>query len=204
MGQCRGRTKSGKRCRKIASKKSHYCATHRSGNERSTILPMIVGSLFGNVVFPGLGGVIIGGATGAFIGKKNQENSMSNPKVFVSFDYDHDETLKTFLIGQSKLPDSPFEISDWSIKEHITGDWKAKARTRIKRSDIVVIICGVHTNTATGVSAELRIAQEEQKPYFLLNGYKDKICKKPNSAKSSDSIYKWTWSNLKVLIGGKR
>ncbi len=166
--------------------------------------PTVAGSLLGNAVLPGLGGIIVGGATGAFIGKKIKENSMSNPKVFVSFDYDYDETLKTFLIGQSKLPDSPFEISDWSIKEHISGDWKAKARTRIKRSDIVVIICGMHTNTAAGVSAELTIAQEERKPYFLLNGYKDKTCKKPNSAKAGDSIYKWTWPNLKSLIGGAR
>ena len=32
---------------------------------------------------------------------------MAKTKVFVSFDYDHDETLKEFLVGQSKLKDSP-------------------------------------------------------------------------------------------------
>ncbi len=41
-------------------------------------------------------------------------------KVFISFDYDHDETLKTFLVGQAKHTDSPFELSDWSIKEPLT------------------------------------------------------------------------------------
>ena len=30
-------------------------------------------------------------------------------RVFVSFDYDYDKTLKDFLIGQAKNPDSPFE-----------------------------------------------------------------------------------------------
>lgn len=204
MGQCRGRTKSGDRCKKVASKDGHYCAIHRGENEKSIMWPTIAGTILGNVIAPGLGGIIVGGATGAYVGEKIKENSMSNPKVFISFDYDHDETLKTFLIGQSKLADSPFEISDWSIKEHITGDWKAKATTRIKRSDIVVVICGTHTNTAAGVSAELSIAQEVGKPYFLLKGYKDKVCIKPKSAKSSDSIYKWTWPNLKLLIGGSR
>lgn len=38
---------------------------------------------------------------------------MAKTKVFISFDYDHDETLKEFLVGQSKLPDSPFELADW-------------------------------------------------------------------------------------------
>lgn len=129
---------------------------------------------------------------------------MSKKRVFISFDYDHDETLKTFLVGQAKLADSPFELADWSIKEPISGDWKAKARKRIKSVDIVAVICGHHTDTATGVSAELAIAQEEKTPYFLLKGYADTDCKKPKTAINTDKMYKWTWDNLKILIGGGR
>ena len=129
---------------------------------------------------------------------------MAKKRVFISFDYDHDEILKTFLVGQSKHEDSPFELTDWSIKEPITGDWKAKARTRIKSVDVVAVICGQHTDTATGVNAELTIAQEEKVPYFLLAGYADKTCVKPKAAKSTDKLYKWTWENLKTLIGGGR
>ncbi|HWO31738.1 MAG TPA: hypothetical protein VNO32_23330 [Candidatus Acidoferrum sp.] len=65
---------------------------------------------------------------------------MARTKVFVSFDYDHDETLKEFLVGQSKLKDSPFDLADWSIKEPQTGDWKEKARKRIKGADVVAVI----------------------------------------------------------------
>lgn len=129
---------------------------------------------------------------------------MAKSKVFTSFDYDHDEDLRTMLVGQSKNPDSPFEMADWSVKEPMTGDWKAKVKTRIKKVDQVIVMCGEHTDTATGVSAELSIAQEEKIPYFLLKGRKDKTCKKPKSAKSSDKIYNWTWDNLKILIGGGR
>ena len=129
---------------------------------------------------------------------------MSKKRTFVSFDYDHDVNLKNLLVGQAKNEDSPFEITDMSIKETITEDWKKKARTRIKGCDVVVVICGEHTNTATGVSAELKIAQEEGVSYFLLKGYSDKTCVKPNAAKSDDKIYDWTWDNLKKLIGGAR
>lgn len=129
---------------------------------------------------------------------------MAKKRVFISFDYDHDETLKNFLIGQAKLPDSPFELADWSIKEHMTGNWKEKARTRIRSVDTVVVLCGLNTNTAAGVSAELTIAREEKIPYFLLGGYKDKTNVKPTSALSTDKIYNWTWDNLKILIGGGR
>ena len=129
---------------------------------------------------------------------------MAKKRVFISFDFDHDEDLRNLLVGQSKNPDSPFEMSDRSVKEVMTGNWKEKIRTRIRNVDIVAVICGEYTDTATGVSAELSIAQEEKKLYFLIWGRTNKTCKKPKSAKDSDKIYNWTWDNLKALIGGTR
>lgn len=129
---------------------------------------------------------------------------MAKTRVFISFDFDHDEDLRNLVVGQSKNPDSPFELSDWSVKEPMTGDWKAKVRTRIRSVDQVMVICGQYTHTATGVATELQIAGEERKPYFLLWGRADKTCTKPTSATPDDKIYKWTWENLKQLIGGAR
>ncbi len=121
----------------------------------------------------------------------------------MSFDYDNDQFLKTGLIAQAKNSDSPFEISDWSIKE-ASSDWRQKARMRIRNSEIVIVMCGKNTHTATGVSVELKMAQEENKPFFLLAGYRDGGNKKPSFARSSDKIYNWSWPNLKALIHGNR
>ena len=129
---------------------------------------------------------------------------MAKVRAFISFDFDHDEDLRNLLVGQSKNEDSPFEIADWSVKESLTGDWKEKVRNRVKRVNQVIVMCGQYTDTATGVNIELKITQEEKKPYFLLWGRSDKQCKKPNSAKATDKIYKWTWDNLKDLTGGAR
>lgn len=125
--------------------------------------------------------------------------------VFISFDYDHDDDLKTLLVGQAANEDSPFWIADWSIKE-ASSDWKDKARTRIKRVDQVIVICGKETDTATGVDAEIEIARQEEKPYFLLAGRADGGNTKPKAALELklDKLYKWTWDNLKNLIGGSR
>lgn len=128
---------------------------------------------------------------------------MAKVPVFISFDYDHDATLKEFIVGQAKHEDSPFEIVDHSIKE-ASVDWKDKARSRIKRADQVIVLCGKHTDTATGVNVEIAIAREEKTPYFLLAGYSDGGNKKPTSALSTDKMYKWTWDNLKTLIAGGR
>jgi hypothetical protein len=132
------------------------------------------------------------------------KTSSNKTRVFISFDFDHDEDLKNLLVGQAKNDDSPFEITDMSVKEELSGDWKEKVKTRIKSVDQVIIICGEYTDTATGVSAEVEIAQEEEIPYFLLWGRSDEDCVRPNAAKDEDKIYKWTWDNLKSLLDGNR
>lgn len=129
---------------------------------------------------------------------------MAKKRVFISFDYDHDEGAKIMLAGQAKHPDSPFDFTDASIKEPLTGDWQAKVRRRMDNIDLVIVLCGESTHTARGVAAELAIAKEKSKPYFLLAAYSDKTCTKPTTATESDKVYTWTWENLKKLIGGAR
>ncbi len=129
---------------------------------------------------------------------------MAKKRVFISFDIDHDELTKQALAAQADLADSPFDFKDASVKEHLTGDWKEKVKRRMDNIDVVVVLCGTQTHTASGVAAEVTIAQEKDMDYFLLAAHKDKTCKKPTSAKSSDTVYKWTWPNLKKLIGGAR
>ncbi|MBP3367702.1 MAG: hypothetical protein J6K96_12070 [Treponema sp.] len=125
-------------------------------------------------------------------------------RTFISFDYDHDHDIKECLVGQARNPDSPFEITDMSIKEPISYNWKENARRRIKSCDVVVVLCGEYTDTASGVTAELTIAQEEGIPYFLLRGRSGKTCAWPHHIYSSDKMYDWTWDNLKLLFRGAR
>lgn len=128
---------------------------------------------------------------------------MAKTPVFISFDYDNDSDLKVLLVGQAKLPDSPFEIEDWSVK-NASPLWKEDARRRICQVKQVIVLCGLYTGSATGINAEISIAREEKKPYFLLAGRASGVNKKPSAALSSDKLYTWTWDNLKKLIGGAR
>ena len=45
-----------------------------------------------------------------------------------------------------------------SQRRSASADWKEKARSRIKGCQVVAVICGEHTDKATGVSIEIRIA----------------------------------------------
>ncbi len=84
---------------------------------------------------------------------------MKRTRVFVSFDFDNDQDLKILFCGQAKHPDTPFDIADVSVKQELLGDWKAKAREKIRSAEQIVVICGERTNKASGVAAELKITQ---------------------------------------------
>jgi len=141
---------------------------------------------------------------GNLSGGQQRSKTMAKTRLFISFDYDHDEDLRNLLAGQAKHPDTPFDIYDRSIKEPLSGDWKEKFRRRLSNVDEMVVICGEYTHLASGVAQEVRIAQEEGKPYFLLHGRSGRTCMKPGTARATDKVYNWTWDNLKALISGQR
>ena len=54
--------------------------------------------------------------------------------------------------------------------------------------------------SAKGVDKELQLAKEERKRYYLLNAYNDSFARRPSSASPYETIYDWTWNNLKYLL----
>ena len=125
---------------------------------------------------------------------------MARKRVFISFDYDNDRNLPGNLVAQAEKPESPFAISDLSVKHSIDGRWQREARKRIRKSDLVIVICGQHTHQATGVEAELTITREVDKPYFLLRGRRRKTCIRPKNASREDKIHPWKWATLQKLF----
>ena len=119
---------------------------------------------------------------------------MAKPKVFVSFNYATDHELKEDLMGQSRNPDSPFSMSDVSLKEREPEkDWRRKARQAISRCDVFVVILGQNTHSANGVIDEIKIAKELGKRRFQLRPQG----KKWRPMKDGGELVVWTWDNLK-------
>ncbi len=125
---------------------------------------------------------------------------MANVRIFMSYDLENDEDLYDRLLEQSLRPSSGFEISARSDAGTTTDRWDERVRRRICEADEVIVICGEHTASSVRVSAELRVAQEEQKPYFLLWGRRERMCTKPAGSKRDDSMYSWTWEILQDQI----
>lgn len=119
-------------------------------------------------------------------------------KVFVSFDFVNDKIIKEFLIGQSKLEDSPFEVIDGSLKEAAPKkEWEDKAKAKIRASDIVIVMVGPKSYKASGILKEVEMANDLGKKIIQIIGYKNGNYSRVEGA---GILYKWNWESLKRLF----
>jgi ribosomal silencing factor RsfS len=124
---------------------------------------------------------------------------MAKKKVFISFDFDNDKTLKDFIVGQAKHDDSPFEVADHSLKEAAPEkDWLEKARAAISRAEVFIVMLGPKTKTASGVLKEVAVANELKKSKFQIIGYKEGSS--DWAVLDAGRTYVWNWDNLKKLL----
>ena len=124
---------------------------------------------------------------------------MAKKRVFVSFDFDNDKTLKDLIIGQARLPDSPFEVADHSLKEaQPQRDWEEKARRAIGRAEVFIVMLGPNTRRASGVLKEVKMANDLMKSRFQIVGYKNGTT--DWAVPDGGRTYRWDWDNLKKLL----
>lgn len=114
--------------------------------------------------------------------------------IFIAFSIE-DERMRDFLKGQSLLTNSPFEYVDMSVKQAYDTDWKNKVRTRIRRSDGVIILVSKNSLTSSGQKWEIQCAKEEGKKILGIWAYSD------DRTNIFGVLTKtWTWDNIKNFI----
>lgn len=117
--------------------------------------------------------------------------------VFIAFAKE-DESTRNMFTGQSVNPDTPFEFIDMSVKDPYDSEWKARVRTRIRRSDGVIALISSNTPNAAGELWEIECAVDEQKPLlgiWIEDGYRTKP-----SIMGSAPCKTWTWQNVADFI----
>jgi len=117
---------------------------------------------------------------------------MSETRIFVSFDVDHDVDLSDLVSEQSHQGGSGFLVSARSRSGEVTERWCEATRRDIRDADQVIVICGEHTRDCARVNAELDIALEEKKPYFLLWGRRERDCTMPQRVQRTGCMYSWS------------
>ena len=96
---------------------------------------------------------------------------MSTTKtLFIAFAIE-DQNQRDFLKGQSRHVRSPFTYTDMSVKQAYDSSWKEKVRTRIKRSNGVIILVSKNSLDSSGQKWEIQCAREEGKPILGIWAY---------------------------------
>lgn len=120
---------------------------------------------------------------------------MADKKViFVAFAIE-DERQRDFLKGQSLLTSSPFEYIDMSVKEAYDKEWKERVRTRIRRSDGVIVLVSKNSLNSSGQKWEIECAREENKKVLGIWAYTDD---RTNIVGLYTRV--WTWDTIKEFI----
>ena len=114
--------------------------------------------------------------------------------VFIAFAIE-DERLRDFLKGQSLNTKSPFEYIDFSVKEPYDSNWKDHVRTRIRRSDGVIVLVSKNSLNSSGQKWEIQCAKEENKKIRGIWAYS-------YDRTELFGVYtvNWTWDNIKNFI----
>jgi len=126
---------------------------------------------------------------------------MTNPRTFISFDFDHNETEKHLFAGQAKNSRTPFEIEDWSSKASLPqNQWEAKIKEKINRCNILIVLVGKFMASASGIVKEIKFAKELNVPIFGV--YVDGADSNSNLPEglARNRIISWNWDNIASAI----
>jgi hypothetical protein len=92
---------------------------------------------------------------------------MSDPRAFISFDFDNNKTEKDLFAGQAKNSRTPFNIEDWSSKTHLPQrEWENLIESKINKCNLLIVLVGKKSYSATGVEKEISFAKINNVPVF--------------------------------------
>lgn len=126
---------------------------------------------------------------------------MNDPRTFISFDFDYNETEKTLFVGQSKNSKTPFNIQDWSSKSALPqSQWKMLIEEKINKCNLLIVLVGKNTARATGVAAEIEMASRNNVPFFgVYVGGANSFTPLPSGLARNRTI-DWGWDNIANAI----
>ncbi|MCK5294287.1 MAG: TIR domain-containing protein [Arcobacteraceae bacterium] len=126
---------------------------------------------------------------------------MADPRVFISFDFDHDKTEKVLFAGQAKNSKTPFSIEDWSSKASLPQDeWEELIENKINNCHMLIVLSGKTMASATGVAKEIQMAKDQEVPVFGV--YVDSANSKSNlpTGLARNRTIAWNWDKISNAI----
>jgi hypothetical protein len=122
---------------------------------------------------------------------------MANPRAFISFDFDNNSTEKTLFVGQAKNSRTPFSIEDWSSKTSLPQrQWEDLIKEKINKCNLLIVLVGTKTHSATGVVKEIEFAKSQDVPLFgVYVGGANSLTPLPSGLQRNKTI-NWDWDKI--------
>jgi CHASE2 domain-containing sensor protein len=126
---------------------------------------------------------------------------MADPRAFVSFDFDHNETEKNLFTGQARNSRTPFAIQDWSAKSAMAqSKWEEIVKDKINKTNLLIVLVGKTMASASGVVKEIKMAKDQNVPFFgVYVGGADKTSNLPDGLARNRTI-SWDWADIAAAI----
>jgi hypothetical protein len=126
---------------------------------------------------------------------------MADPRAFISFDFDNNKSEKDLFAGQAKNSRTPFNIEDWSSKEHLPQkEWEKLINEKINKCNMLIVLVGKKTQYATGVVKEIAFAEVNNVPIFgIYVGGADTSTTFP-SGLNRHRVIPWDWEKVADAI----
>lgn len=126
---------------------------------------------------------------------------MADPRAFISYDFDNNSTEKLLFAGQAKNSRTPFNIEDWSSKSSLPQkEWEELIKTKVNKCNMLIVLVGKKTSTATGVVKEIAFAKSQNIPVFgvYVDGA-DSTTSLPDGLQRNRTI-EWDWKKIADAI----
>jgi hypothetical protein len=126
---------------------------------------------------------------------------MADPRAFISFDFDHNETEKTLFVGQAKNSRTPFNIQDWSAKSSMPqAEWEKIVKEKINKCNMLIVLVGKSMASAGGVAKEIKMAKDQDVPVFgVYVGGADSNSTLPTGLQRNRTVA-WDWAKIADAI----
>lgn len=123
--------------------------------------------------------------------RKNRQRS-----IYLAFEFHKDKQRCHTFMGQARQH-CQFKLKDWSLPEaEPTEEWRRRARPRIRKSDVLIVLLGPDTHNANGVLDELGLAGGVKCPIVQLMPQKRKY----GLVSEQQAVMRYKWKNLNKLL----
>ena len=130
------------------------------------LLPLVAGAFIGNLIAPGIGGLVVGGLLGGTIGASTgKEKTMERIPVFYSFHFDNDvmrvQQVRNIGTIEGNTPTSP---NQWEqLKRSGKSAVENWINENMKYKRCVIVLIGTETHSRPWIKYEIKKAWKDGK-----------------------------------------